>query len=235
MAATRDSSRVSLANWLALRVAAPLLAFAVIHCGGQANRGEPAGAGASGGGASSIGGSPEGGASQFLSAGRSWMDEHEIVIPDGGAPDTYDCNALSDWPPAVSSTFSTGEPPTPQGGSISNGFYRLTKVEVFVGPDGDISQYPDRLGATLAISASSNVGADLQLNWVWMMGELPRPVEQSQTIITAGTSYAYTVTCTTDRAATEPGSIAFTATTDELAWIVPQADGNTRVSTFTRE
>ena len=233
MPATRESSRCTPQRWLAVRLAAPLLAFAAMRCGGKAQHSEPTTAEASGGGGGSSGASTQNGWNQFGSAGTS--DEHLIVIPDGGASGTFDCNTISDWSPRVISAVIGSDPPAPQGGTISNGFYRLSKVEYFIGPDGDSSRYLDQLWASLYVSASTDLGADLQIKWEWLDGELPIPVEQSQTIVITGTSYAYAVTCTTDRGSMEPGSIAFTATPNELVWIVPGADGNTRVSTFTRE
>ena len=56
-------------------------------------------------------------------------------------------------------------------------------------------------------------------------------------IVVTGTSYAYTVTCTTDtqEASTAPGSVSFTATMDQLIRFYPLTGGATRVETFERE
>ena len=87
------------------------------------------------------------------------------------------------------------------------------------------------------IGASTGVSADLQISWLERGGELPLWIEQNQTIVVTGTSYAYTVTCTTDtqEVSTAPGSVSLTATMDQLIRIYPITGGATRVETFERE
>ena len=91
---------------------------------------------------------------------------------------------------------------------------------------------------TLAISASTRAGAELQIDREQVSGELPLPVHQNQTIVITGTSSAYTVTCTTGRGSPEAGAMSFTASPAELVWIYPPSGPSgsaTRVATFTRD
>lgn len=167
-----------------------------------------------------------------------WLDGG-IAMPAGGAPASLadHCNALSYSPPRISWSVIADNPPAPKGGAISNGTYHLTKREDFVGPGGSSSTTPNSAGRALVISASTGVSADLQIGWRERGGELPLWIEQNQTIVVTGTSYAYTVTCTTDtrEVSTSPGSVSFTATMDQLIRIYPITGGATRVETFERE
>ena len=167
-----------------------------------------------------------------------WLDAG-IAIPDGGAPASLadHCNGLSYSSPRITWSVIADNPPAPKGGAISNGTYHSTKREDFVGPGGSSSTTPNRPGLALVISASTGVSADLQISWQERGGELPLWSEQNQTIVVTGTSYAYTVTCTTDaqEVLTMPGSVPFTATMDQLIRFYPNTGGGTRVETFERE
>jgi hypothetical protein len=111
----------------------------------------------------------------------------------------------------------------------------LTKLEDFVGPAGQ-SRTGNHWHSSLIISQSTGVSADLQFRWFELSGELPLPIEQNETMVVTGNSYAYTVTCATVRGSAEPGSGFFTATTQELIlFSAPNPNGVTRVLTYTRE
>ena len=167
-----------------------------------------------------------------------WLDGG-ITIPIGGAPASLPdhCNGLSYSPPRITWSVIADYPPAPKGGAISNGTYHSTKREDFVGPGGSSSTIPNGPGRALVISASTGVSADLQISWLERGGELPLWIEQNQTIVVSGTSYAYAVTCTTDtqEVSTAPGSVFFTATMDQLIRFYPIAGDATRVETFERE
>jgi len=162
-----------------------------------------------------------------------------LIEPDAGVelpPST--CNALSVFAESAISTTTAADPPTPQGGTIANGVYHLTRIEDFVGATGRTNARPRPKLARLYISASTNFSADMQLTWLDDFGELPLPIEQNLTLVIAGTSYAYAVTCVTSRGLDAPGSTSFTASANELILIYPgasAASGGTRVETFTRE
>jgi len=109
-------------------IAQPLLALALTHCGGKESHAEPAAAGASTGGAAA--GANTGGAAAGGSAGQVAVSfGGNLVVPVGGAPPSLDCNALDDTRSSVISTAIADDPPKPQGGTLSNGFYRLSKLE----------------------------------------------------------------------------------------------------------
>ena len=224
---------------LALRLSLPLLALALTHCGGKERSGQPSSGGASVSGDSSAGSSTESESRAGSAAGGAGLPSRPMddgtLIDVGGAPaSTPTCNALQTNERA-STTVIAEAPPKPEGGTLLNGLYHLTKREDFVGPTGDTNRSLRRAQATLAISASTGVSADVQLYWFEPFGELPLPVGQNETVVVTGTSYAYTVTCATPRGSTAPGEVPFTATADELLWIYPTNDGATRVETFQRE
>jgi hypothetical protein len=225
---------------LAVCVAALLLALAMTSCGGKANDRHTASGGESVGGESSTEPTANGGSSVLGSAGLVDLGlGGGIAIPVGGAPASLpdQCNGLSYSPPRITWSVIADDPPTPKGGAISNGTYHLIKREDFVSPGGSSSAIPNSAGRALVISASTGVSADLQISWQERGGELPLWIEQNQTIVATGTSYAYTVTCTTDtqEGSTAPGSVSFTATMDQLTRIYPITGGATRVETFERE
>jgi hypothetical protein len=80
----------------------------------------------------------------------------------------------------ASATVIAEAPPKPEGGTLLNGLYHLTKREDFVGPTGDTNRSLRSAQATLAISASTGVSADVRLYWFEPSGELPLPVEQNE-------------------------------------------------------
>jgi hypothetical protein len=225
---------------LAVRLAIPLLAFALTHCGGKANAPRAAAtgestAGESAAGESSTEPSANGGSSAADSAGQAGRaNDSTIVLPTGGSATTLDCNTLDDPISPSTATIFAANPPEPQGGAISNGIYRLTKREDYVGPGGDKSRAPNSASGMLAITQSTEVSADVQITWMELSGELPTHTLWSETVAVTGTTYAYTVTCPT-RDSTETGSLSFTATADELIWFAPLPGGGTRVQTFERE
>jgi hypothetical protein len=232
----------------ALFWAAPLLALAVTHCGGKESHGQPAGdeasvggasvAGASVGGASvagaSVAGASVAGASALGNAGQTSPSIDVGLIDSVGGYPPSECNAVGEISGSIILTSVADNPPTPEGGAISDGLYHLSKLEDFVGPGGG-SRYPEHWRASLVVSTSTDVSAYLQFNWEEYDGELPTPVEQNETIVIAGTSYTYTVACTTARLGSESGTVSFTATRDQLIEISPRVDGITRVSTYTRD
>jgi hypothetical protein len=224
---------------LGVCLAALLLVLALTYCGGKANDRHTASGGESVGGESSTEPTANGGSSVLGSAGLAHFGlDSGIVIPVGGAPASVPdhCNQLSYSPPRITWSVIPDNPPAPKGGAISNGTYHLTTREDFVGPGGSRSTIPNS-GQSLVISASTGVSADLQLSWLERGGELPLWIEQNQTIVVTGTSYAYTVTCTTDRqeVSSAPGAVSFTATMDQLIRILPISGGATRVETFERD
>ncbi|HEX2673506.1 MAG TPA: hypothetical protein VHM25_21640, partial [Polyangiaceae bacterium] len=144
-------------------------------------------------------------------------------------------NALDPGPPAIAVVIAE-DPPKPEGGTIPNGLFRLTRHEVFIGRNGNSDQRVSRMGGrTLLISASTGASADLQLSRLENLGELPDLVNESQTLVVSGTSYDYTVTCSSERDFAPAGTRHFTATADELIWISLVSDGTTYVETFERE
>ncbi|HEY3256677.1 MAG TPA: hypothetical protein VGJ91_22120 [Polyangiaceae bacterium] len=225
---------------LAVCLAAPLLVLSLTSCGGKANDRHTASGGESVGGETSTEPTANGGSSGLGSAGLADLGlAGGITVPVGGAPASRPdhCNGLSYSAPRITWSVIADNPPAPKGGAISNGTYHSTKREDFVGPGGSNSTIPNSVGRALVISASTGVSADLQITWQERGGELPLWIEQNQTIVVTGTSYAYTVTCTTDtqEALTAPGSVSFTATMDQLIRFYPITGGATRVETFERE
>jgi hypothetical protein len=223
---------------IAVCSAAPLLVLALTYCGGKANDRHTASGGESVGGKGSTEPTANGGSSVLGSAGLSDLGlDGGIVIPVGGAPASPPdhCNGLSYSAPSITWSVITDNPPAPKGGAISNGTYHSTKREDFVGPGGSRNTIPNSAAHALVISASTGVSADLQISWLERGGELPLWIEQNQTIVVTGTSYAYTVTCTTDTQEVAPASVSFTATMDQLILIYPITGGATRVETFERE
>ena len=160
---------------------------------------------------------------------------HVIEPGAGGDLPPSSCNGLDAFSESVTSTMFAADPPRPQGGSIANGVYHLTRIEDFVGASGSTNEPRRQKLGRLYISASTDSTADLQLAWLDNFGELPLPIEQNLSLVITGTSYAYTVTCSTARGLEAPGSTSFTASTNELILIFPGPGGVTRVETFARE
>ncbi|HEY0463235.1 MAG TPA: hypothetical protein VGC79_03455, partial [Polyangiaceae bacterium] len=116
-----------------------------------------------------------------------------------------------------------------------NGIYHLSNVEDYVAPGVMRSPLTSHRRSRIILSASTGLSAEMQINWMDVDGELPLPVEQNQSLLVTGTSYDYTVTCTTQRGSSAPGSLSFTANANELVQIHPDFEGVTRVETFTRQ
>ena len=214
---------------------APLLTLALTHCGGAASNGPSPDGGSSSAGESSSAFTAAGGSSGVGSGGQAGPSmQGSLIMPDADAG-TPHCNELADSAPLVRASVVVDDPPTPQGGLIANGVYYLSKREDFVGLDARSSARPHTAQGSLVISGSTDVGAELQLRWMEVFGELPIPVSLNETVTIAGTSYIYTVTCGLPVASAASGSISFTATANELLWIYPDANGGTLVDTFQRE
>jgi len=220
---------------LAVYLATPLLALALTHCAGKASHDPTSNGGQNSAGTSSAG-APAGGGSSAVGGADPGLDG-SIVVPIGDEPASPppQCNALERNTSPITRRIVADNPPEPQGGVISNGIYHLTEREDFVGPSGSSSVTSERAFAILAISASTGVTADLQISWRERGGELPLTVEQSQTIVVSGSAFAYTVTCSTELGYSDPGSLPFTATPDQLIWFHSYGDAITRVDTYTRE
>ena len=210
-----------------------LLAFALAHCGGKQSSGQPESGGASIAGESSVMSSAGSGSSSGGSAGQG-----NIQLDPGstsGGSDVSACNALDDLGSSVSATVIANDPPKPEGGTIPNGLFHLIRREVFVGRNGNRDKSVIRATRTLLVSASTGTSADLQLVWLENPGELPHLATQNQTLVVSGTSYDFTVTCSSELAFAQGGTLSFTATAHELIWISPASDGATYVDTFERQ
>jgi hypothetical protein len=220
----------------ALRMAALLLAFGMTQCGGKGVGGQPEGGRASFAGQGSGATSASSGSSTGGGAGQLFVPiDSGSLIDAGEVPAVRNCNALSEWGEFATSVFVVGDAPKPQGGTITDGTFRLTGREAFVARDSNSSGTRSQTSSTLVISASTGASADLQLVWMELSGELPHAVRESQSLVVSGTSYDYTITCPSQLASGGSSSLSFTATANELIWIRPVSDTVTYVETFTRQ
>jgi len=219
----------------AFGVAGVLLAFALTHCGGKAGGGQPESGGASVAGQNSAATSAGGGSSSGGSAGTGtpWIEVPAITSAAGSSAGS-ECNTVDEGDKSDAAVIA-GDPPKPEGGTITNGLFHLTRHEVYVGRNGNTDRSVSRARSSLLISGSTGATADLQFTWLESTGELPRPFKQSQTLVVSGTSYTYTVTCSSELAFAQGGSLSFTATAGELIWIQSASDGATYVDTFERK
>jgi hypothetical protein len=179
---------------------------------GEAGRGDAAGADASGGDASGASDASGGDAAASDGAGDATGD-------DGGLA----CNALADTAQPVTVQQLAMDPPMPSGGTIADGSYELTGVDIYTGPNGPSG--PSGMAQdTIAITGST----------VQIVGS-GTPERRTVTLATQGSAFTATDTCpdsnvtTGGYSVTAPGLLIF------LDGGVDDAGKRTVVETFTKK
>jgi hypothetical protein len=173
-------------------------------------------------GSSGTGGAPDGGergAAGQASASAGSGGAGGSAAGSTGAGGATACNSLTLSATAPVATARTGAPPAPAGGTISDGTYVMTKVDVYP-PDSSL----DLLSETIRVTGN-------QMEIVAGVGTFVNRV--TSTFSTVGTKFvASAITCSDPPGATlaTMGTL-YTATPTTLI----SFDGDTTVSTFTKQ
>ena len=138
---------------------------------------------------------------------------------DGGAP----CNTIANAAPVVDVTQVAADPPAPQGGTIVDGVYWGTSLEIYTGPQGPA-------GTTGTWQAT----ALIQGTTVQLVNSGP-PTRRTLTLTTADAGFASADTCPDSQSAQG----GYTATPTTLTIFLPggtdDAGARTVVETLTRQ
>jgi hypothetical protein len=114
---------------------------------------------------------------------------------DTGAP----CNSIANTAPVISTTQVAQDPPTPAGGTIADGTYWATSIDIYTGPNG-----PTGVTGTSATTALIQ-GQTVQLV------STGQPTRRTITLTTADAGFTSVDTC--PAAQTSQGGYTATATT----------------------
>jgi hypothetical protein len=191
------SMKRALGSELGLRAVAAFAVVAgvvaVVGCGGGANDTGAGGSG-SGGSGGTAGGAVAGSTGTAGGAGQAAGGATGTAGAAGGPTGTAGgtagaggvalCNNLTVTGDFIPQTAGTGTAPTPVGGSIADGTYVLTKVEIF----SPLTPSANLLKVTMKVT-----GKDLQ--WVSVTGTSAAWNVQSYTTETFGTNWVLTGTC----------------------------------------
>lgn len=202
----------------------------IIGCGGSGSGG---GAGSGGGGGNAAGGNAAGGTTGgggTSGGGTSGGGSGGMLAACGtdtsaGSGDT--CNTAVADGPCVMAQVSAGAAPTPAGGTIGAGTYRLTS-ETFYGATDAGNQQEDRR-ETFVISSVTVAGFTLDQNRT----SGTRVDRAHGTVVVTGTTVTFTPTCPPPGTGDNGGSAQFTATATTFS-LIQSKNGGTEVSVYTK-
>jgi hypothetical protein len=139
---------------------------------------------------------------------------------DAGPP----CNTIANDAPVVNVTQVAADPPTPMGGTIVNGTYWQTSLEIYTGPDGPT-------GTT----GTSQSTALIEGETVQLVQSPGQPARRTITLTTADGGFTSSDTCP-DSQSSQGG---YTATATTLTIFLPggtdDAGARTVVETLTKQ
>ncbi len=119
--------------------------------------------------------------------------------PSDDATDAAACNTIANDAPVVDITQVAADPPTPQGGTIVDGKYWETSLDIYTGPPG-----------SAGVTGTSQTTALVEGHTVQLVSS-GQPMRRTVTLTTADASFTSVDTCPDSQ--TSQGGYSATATT----------------------
>jgi hypothetical protein len=145
---------------------------------------------------------------------------------------TTSCNSIAQAGPGIDPVFSSGTPPTPEGGTLVDGTYALTAL-TFYGADATTCEQPAEdyvsLGLTIAetyVLSGSSVES--------VLNEFGTIERASSTFVVSADALTVQQTCTSSGSPSE-SLFEFTATGTTVTLFGTESDCGTEVETLTKQ
>jgi len=216
------------------------LGCAPVACGGRVLGDDPPlAAGGTGNGSAAVGGlAAQGG--QTAVGGASGGVQIVFPPPAGASADGPDsgCNRLDDEVPMSDWLYTTkvnADPPTPIGGAIADGTYDLTELRIFAGAETTEGWMGRLQWYARIVTPPTGDSAELQYVWLDFTGEMGLVEEVNESLTFAGFDVTASKLCAIQGVASGSRSGHYSATSDRLELIFPDAGSRTTVWTFVRQ
>ncbi len=148
----------------------------------------------------------------------------EAASGDAGTDAAPSCNAIANGAPVVNITQVAMDPPTPQGGTIVDGTYWATAVEIYTGPSGPTGVTSTSQMTTLITGTTVQIVSDGQ------------PARRTVTLTTAADAGFVSVdTCPDSNSSQGAYTATPTTLTIFLAGGTDDAGARTVVETLTKQ
>jgi hypothetical protein len=145
------------------------------------------------------------------------------ALDDAGIDAGPPCNTIANDAPVVNTTEVAADPPTPQGGTIADGTYWQTALDIYTGPTGPAG-----------VTGTSQMTALIQGETAQLVSS-GQPTRRTVTLATADASFTSVDTCPDS----QMSQGAYTATPTTLTIFLPggtdDAGARTVVETLTKQ
>jgi hypothetical protein len=147
----------------------------------------------------------------------------DATFDDAGTDAGPPCNTIANDAPVVNTTEIAAEPPAPQGGTIADGTYWATALDIYTGPTGPAG-----------VTGTSQMTTLIQGDTVQIVSS-GQPTRRTVTLTTADASFTSVDTCPDS----QMSQGAYTATPTTLTIFLPggtdDAGARTVVETLTKQ
>ncbi len=147
----------------------------------------------------------------------------DAAFDDAGTDAGPPCNTIANDAPVVNTTEIAADPPAPQGGTIADGTYWATALDIYTGPTGPAG-----------VTGTSQMTTLIQGETVQIVSS-GQPTRRTVTLTTADASFTSVDTCPDS----QMSQGAYTATTTTLTIFLPggtdDAGPRTVVETLTKQ